>query len=281
MKFIGGGGIVAVLVAVVLGYSLLSGPGESSAGSSAGSTSGSGLDGLQDAKFVERVKAEIAQVVSDVLPDGLADLLPEGVPVPSVGSGPSSAKGAPVPPSAAEARQQLAGLRVAPAKPGSMAGYSREAFPHWETAVDFGWQVDPSCDAREAALIRDGRKVVVGEYCEVESGRWVDPLAGGVLTDPGDVDIDHHVPLANAWRSGASTWSTADREAYANDPHVLIATDDGQNQAKGDKGPEAWRPPNGLIHCEYARRWIDVKSDWGLSVSPAEKSALREMLATC
>ena len=83
------------------------------------------------------------------------------------------------------------------------------------------------------------------------------------------------VPLANAWRSGASSaaWSTADREEYANDPEVLLSADDAANQIKGDKGPEAWRPPNRDYWCEYTRRWIWIKSDWDLNVSANEKTA--------
>lgn len=42
------------------------------------------------------------------------------------------------------------------ASPGSMAGYSREKFPHWSDADEFGWTglPDTSCDVRDAALIR-------------------------------------------------------------------------------------------------------------------------------
>jgi hypothetical protein len=103
------------------------------------------------------------------------------------------------------------------------------------------------------------------------------------LTDSSEVDIDHVVPLANAWRSGAgsSEWSTIDRESYANDPKVLLSAEAGANRAKGDKGPEAWKPPNQDYWCEYARRWIWIKSDWRLTVNPAEKSSLRRMLETC
>jgi hypothetical protein len=103
------------------------------------------------------------------------------------------------------------------------------------------------------------------------------------LTDSSEGDIDHVVPLANAWRSGASSaaWSIADREEYANDPEVLLSADDAANQIKGDKGPEAWKPLNRNYWCEYARRWIWIKSDWVLSINPNEKKALNEMLATC
>jgi hypothetical protein len=196
---------------------------------------------------------------------------------------PSTAAGAPPPPSADDALSLLRSLTVAP--PRSMAGYSRVEFPHWASdAASFGWrEPDGSCDVRDTALIRDGKGVQIDSECSIMSGTWLDPYTGKVLTDPSGIDIDHVVPLANAWRSGASSaaWSTADREAYTNDPEALLSTDAGANRTKGDKGPEAWKPPNRKYWCEYARRWIWIKSDWHLSVNPNEKTALNEMLATC
>jgi hypothetical protein len=188
-------------------------------------------------------------------------------------------------PSADAARRQLSEIRVRPA--GSMAGYSREEFPHWSDAQEYGWRLpgatpDPeSCDARDAALIRDGQQEVVEEYCDVVSGSWFDPYGGGTYTDPEDIDIDHFVPLANAWRSGASSWDTAKRESFANVPRDLLSVDDGLNQSKGDKGPEAWKPPRKAYWCTYARRWIGVKHYWDLSVTGAERSALKQMLDRC
>lgn len=195
-------------------------------------------------------------------------------------SGPATAAGAPVPPTTEEASALLSDLPVAPA--GSMVGYSREEFPHWASdAEEFGWtEPDGSCDVRDVALIRDGQGVQVGDACSV-TGTWLDPYTGAKLTDSSNVDIDHVVPLANAWRSGASGWSGADREAYANDPAVLLSADASANRQKGDKGPEAWTPPNAAYHCEYARRWVGIKSEWEMRVNASEKSALEEMLATC
>ncbi len=49
-------------------------------------------------------------------------------------------------------------------EPGSMVGYSREKFDHWSQASEFGWEApEESCDVRDAALIRDGEDVVVGD----------------------------------------------------------------------------------------------------------------------
>ena len=198
-------------------------------------------------------------------------------------TGPATAAGAPPPPSAESALSKLGELTLAP--PGSMAGYSRDEFPHWASdAASYGWnEPDGSCDVRDTALIRDGKGVQIDKDCSITAGTWLDPYTGQTLTDSSEVDIDHVVPLANAWRSGASSvrWSTADREAYANDPRVLLSADDAANQTKGDKGPEAWKPPNRDYWCEYARRWIWIKSDWDLSINPNEKTTLNEMLATC
>jgi hypothetical protein len=180
----------------------------------------------------------------------------------------------------AEASQALNKLKVE--QPGSMSGYSREKFRHWSKASDFGWDApQASCDSREAALARDGQNVEVGSGCKVISGTWFDPYTNQTYSDPQDLDIDHVVPLANAWRSGASSWDDKQRERYANDPDVLLSVEDNANQEKGDKGPEAWKPPNDNEWCDYAERWIGIKSKYSLSVNEQEKEALEQMLGTC
>ncbi|ERF72955.1 hypothetical protein EPUS_05036 [Endocarpon pusillum Z07020] len=184
---------------------------------------------------------------------------------------------APVPPnipSGSTARSQLAALRVAPV--GSQTGYSRDLFPHWSTQSG-------TCNTREVVLKRDGTNVVQDSSCAATSGRWYSPFDGAVWTQASDVDIDHMVPLSNAWKSGASSWTTARREQFANDlsnPQLIAVTDD-VNQAKGDKGPEDWRPPLTSYYCTYAAMWVKVKYEYNLSVNSAEKSTLQSMLSGC
>lgn len=91
------------------------------------------------------------------------------------------------------------------------------------------------------------------------------------------------VPLAEAWRSGAREWSTEAREKFANDlgGPQLIAVTARSNRSKGDQDPAAWLRPNTTYRCTYARMWIAVKSTWHLTVQPAEKVALTEVLAGC
>ncbi|EON63769.1 hypothetical protein W97_02997 [Coniosporium apollinis CBS 100218] len=177
-------------------------------------------------------------------------------------------------PTTSAAQTQLSGLRVAPQ--GSQTGYSRDLFPHWTTQSG-------ACNTREVVLARDGTNVVRDSSCAAVSGRWYSAFDGATWSAASDVDIDHMVPLSNAWKSGAASWTTSRRQQFANDltNPQLIAVTDNVNQEKGDKGPEAWKPPLASYHCTYSKMWIKVKSVYGLSVTSAEKSALQGMLNTC
>ncbi|CCH35512.1 HNH endonuclease family protein [Actinosynnema sp. NPDC047251] len=177
-------------------------------------------------------------------------------------------------PSTATANSELASLTVA--TEGSMTGYSREQFPHWST-------VSGACNTRETVLKRDGTNVVTDSSCAATSGRWSSPYDGATWSAASDVDIDHVVPLAEAWRSGASSWTTSRREQFANDlaGPQLIAVTDNVNQAKGDQDPGTWKPPLTSYWCTYAKMWVHTKYRWGLKLNSAEKTALQSMLGRC
>jgi hypothetical protein len=177
-------------------------------------------------------------------------------------------------PSKSTAQSELNALTVA--AEGSMTGYSRSLFPHWII-------ISGSCDTRETVLKRDGTSVTVDSSCYPTSGRWYSPYDGATWTNPADVDIDHVVPLAEAWRSGASAWTTSKRQSFANDLTYpqLIAVTDNVNQAKGDQDPSTWQPPLSSYRCTYAKMWIRSKYHWGLKLQSSEKTALQSMLNTC
>lgn len=175
-------------------------------------------------------------------------------------------------PSKSAAQSQLDSLTVQ--TEGSMSGYSRDKFPHWIGQGN-------GCDTRQLVLQRDA-DYYSGD-CPVTSGKWYSYFDGVQVYDPSDLDIDHMVPLAEAWRSGASSWSTQKREDYANDldgPH-LIAVTASSNRSKGDQDPSTWKPTRYSAHCGYAKWWINTKYDYDLSLQSSEKSALQSMLNTC
>ncbi|MFJ1757820.1 HNH endonuclease family protein [Kitasatospora sp. NPDC088134] len=179
----------------------------------------------------------------------------------------------PTPVSAATARGYLAQLTV---KAENRTGYDRALFPHWIT-------VSGTCNTRETVLKRDGSGVVTEANCAAISGSWFSPYDGATWHAASDLDIDHLVPLAEAWDSGASAWTTAQRQAFANDltRPQLIAVTDSVNQAKGDKDPAEWLPPVTGYRCTYVRAWVQVKYSYKLSVDSAEKAALTNILNGC
>ena len=147
---------------------------------------------------------------------------------------------------------------------------------------------DGDCqDARQEVLIEESVGLIVftsAAQCRVESGEWLAPFTGTVVTDPGKLDIDHLVPLANAHRSGGHAWDADRKRAYANDltnPAHLVAVTASANRSKGARGPEDWRPPDEGYWCQYAEDWVAVKVEWALTVTAAEVKALEEMLGKC
>jgi hypothetical protein len=176
--------------------------------------------------------------------------------------------------SAADARAQLDSLTVAVAA--SMSGYSRDRFPHW---ISQGG----GCDTRDTVLKRDGKDVKATADCKITSGSWLSPYNNTTYTDPKKLDIDHMVPLAAAWRSGANKWTDDQRQGFANDltRPQLYAVDLSDNRSKGDQDPSQWKPPNHAFWCTYAQSWITVKTYYKLAVTSAEKTALQDMLGTC
>jgi hypothetical protein len=165
-------------------------------------------------------------------------------------------------PTAAHAASYSAPLMTAisdlPVATESRTGYNRDLFPHWIDADGDG------CSTRNEVLISEADDpVTVGSGCSLSGGRWFSYYDRVSWTDPGRVDIDHMVPLAEAWDSGAGSWTTA----------VSV------NQSKGDQDPNEWMPT--YDNCRYLREWVAVKHRWRLTVDSAEKSALQSLSSGC
>jgi len=156
--------------------------------------------------------------------------------------------------------------------------YDRTNWPHW---VD----IDKDCqDTRAEILISSSFSSVVfksDKRCSVISGRWTDPYSHKVFTKASDLDIDHIVTLKNAHETGGSNWSTAEKRQFANDPMNLIAVEDNLNQSKGARSPDKWMPPDEGYWCEYVRRWVKVKSKYGLIMLKKENAKVLAIESSC
>ena len=171
-------------------------------------------------------------------------------------------------------------ITVAPI-PTSIPVYSRSEWKHWENH-------DGDCqDARQEVLVEESLVPVTyktDRECRVETGRWYGVFTGTYFEDPGDVDVDHMVPLKNAHDSGGWAWSPERKEEYANhlgDDDHLIAVEDNANQSKGAKGPDEWMPPDATYWCQYATDWTQIKARWELTMTKIEVEAVVDMLQRC
>jgi hypothetical protein len=160
---------------------------------------------------------------------------------------------------------------------GYLDSYERSAFGH-------GWgDADGDCqDSRAEALIAASTTTVrfaTDKRCRVVTGRWVSPFTGKVIQNSHNIDIDHVVPLKWAWDRGASEWSSAKRENFANDQLNLWPVELSLNRSKGAQPPSEWLPPAG--QCGYVARFIRIVRQYDLKPSGPEVQWLEKFIESC
>ncbi|MET9141972.1 HNH endonuclease family protein [Streptomyces parvulus] len=187
----------------------------------------------------------------------------------------------PAPAQAAETLSLTEAVAALPIAAESREGYDRDAFRHWNT----GANPSDGCNTRAEVLIAEAvEPPTVGPKCRLTGGRWFSYYDQVWVTSASNLDIDHMGPLAEAWDSGASTWSAQRREAYANDLGAeasLVAVTARSNRSKSDQDPATWLPPAAEVHCRYVAEWVGTKLRWSLSADEAEAAAVREAAADC
>ena len=159
-------------------------------------------------------------------------------------------------------------------------GYDRELFEHWTDDDSDG------CDTRREVLIAEATvPPTVGDNCRLSGGTWLSVYDDAVNEDGGrGFDVDHLVPLAEAWFSGAHSWNADTRQQFANDilnEHSLVAVSATSNRSKSAGDPADWMPQRQEAHCWYAEAWIATKTFWKLTIDPAEKQALTDVIDGC
>ena len=156
-------------------------------------------------------------------------------------------------------------------------GYNRALFKLW---ID---EDKDGCNTRAEVLIEEAIvKPKIGKKCALTGGKWLSPYDEKTTTKANDLDIDHLVPLAEAWRSGAWAWTPAQRQAFANDlsdSRALVAVSLGLNRSKGDSDVASWLPPKGI--CIYVESWIAVKIKYSLTADTEEMSVLEKYVDSC
>ncbi len=175
-------------------------------------------------------------------------------------------------------------LRLLPIKGRApQTGYDREGQfgPAWLDVDSNG------CDTRNDILLRDLDDAVVDDRCRVLTGQLIDPFSGDTIDfQRGEstsvlIQIDHVVPLSNAWQTGAAQLDQSTRLRLANEPLNLIAVQGRLNAQKGDGDAATWLPPRREFWCEYVARQVGVKSHYGLWVTQPEFDRIEKILKGC
>ena len=174
-------------------------------------------------------------------------------------------------------RKLISLLVVAEAAPGD--DYDREAqFGDWVEQAD-------GCDTRAVVLRSESlRSTGQTSACTITTGKWISLYNGKTYRNAygGVVQIDHVVPVKNAWVSGAAGWTQATRVNFYNDladPRALVAVDGPSNSAKGDSSPDEWLPA--VNQCLYVQYYAVTKYRWALTATQTEKASMASLAGAC
>ncbi len=140
--------------------------------------------------------------------------------------------------------------------------------------------VDSDCQNTRAEILISRSLERVGlnkKGCIVLSGKWNDFYFNETHTRASDVDIDHVVPLKNAFDTGAANWPEEKRVRFANDPDNLVITNLKYNRQKGAKSPLEWLPVQKNYACKYLKSWISTKEKYHLTISEQVRKQYSEL----
>lgn len=153
--------------------------------------------------------------------------------------------------------------------------YDRDEWGDWRDE-------DGNCrDTRQEVLlnfmnlttIRWDREYKSGN-CRIAEGEVYDVYNQTIVSDLSILDIDHVVPLKEAWRSGAKDWPIGLKRKFANDLDNLVPTHQSTNRSKQDKDPAEWLEVHEDSVCLYLTLWNRVKIKYDLDFDQKELEAI-------
>jgi len=137
-----------------------------------------------------------------------------------------------------------------------------------------GWLTFEGQDTRQRVLIAENLAPLSGTLYKngkIFRGMWICKFTGDTIWLAKELDIDHMVPLKEAWWSGGDDWDRQDKVMYANyegyNDH-LVAVKASANSSKGAKDPYLWMPE--MNKCWYLEQWVRIKLMWGLEMDSEE-----------
>ena len=158
-------------------------------------------------------------------------------------------------------------------------GYTRAGYGSWRDEDKDG------CTTPYDVVIDQGIDVVVKKNpCGIASGEWHSLYDDVLVQSPDDIAVDHVVSLYESWKSGAWKWTDAQRNDYLNDMknvNAILAVSRVSQKNKAARDPKDWLPAYQAYRCRYLQTWVDVKTQWKLSVDPGEREAIAGAALNC
>ena len=114
--------------------------------------------------------------------------------------------------------------------------------------------------------------------------RWT--LPSDNVNSP-NITQDHHVALKDAHTSGGCDWSATRKDAFSSDPDNLNPTTRSFNSSKSNRTPDMLTGialriiDTDAERCDYATQHEDVKEEYSLTMTSAERSTVDSWLALC
>lgn len=167
--------------------------------------------------------------------------------------------------------KKVKGHNIVVQRDDSMYGYSRDMFGPSLTTLVAG---DNGLTPRDRILLRDGKNVKV-YGSKIVAGQWTCPYTGQQINNPNEIEIDHLVPLAEAWRSGAQSWPPQKLWKFGRSESNLVAVSKKANREKSDSDISHWLPEYNTL--QYIDVWISVKAEFGLTVDELEYALIDQL----
>ena len=210
-------------------------------------------------------------------------------------------------PTAATARNLLARLALTTVTPPT-------AYSTTQRAAFGDWRQRNNCSTRDWVLRDDALTAAQGATqaltpafgCPATAGSWEWPYEAtqsvhtyttqaALASATGGMQIDHIVPIGDAYDSGAWNWTSAQKKDFYNDVSLplLFSVSQASNGSKGDKSPDQWMPqgyptnafptaaPGHDFACVYDEMWVAVKYEKNLTITVPERAELSGLLNTC
>lgn len=140
------------------------------------------------------------------------------------------------------------------------------------------------CDTHEDVRMRDfdPDTIVVDGDCRVLFGEMQGPYLGERIEynryGNRDVDTEHVVAVAQAWRNGAYDWDEETKQEFYQDKDNLVMVDESENGTKSSDDITSYLPPNQGVHCEFAATKVFVKDKYDLAMNQDEYGLIQGIL---